>query len=224
MSNTVYCSKLCGLRQFKGITLASIKTYLDNRLEARQVKAQQREQKKVAREEAQRIVALNKQLKDAHSRIRASKPCLGCGNPVGTSIGRPKDYCCDKCKPITEAHKASKLKQKIIRAYKKRVTAVEAVSPMKVFKQANWKCQWCGVDTPREKRGTYEDCAPELDHIIPLSRGGSHTYANVQCLCRKCNGLKGNKDTPPPHLQSLEGIETENRLFPHAENKSPFLI
>lgn len=196
MRNTIYCSNRCGLRSFKGITLASIKAHLDKRLKTQQVKAQQRQQKKAAKEEAQRIASLNQQLKEAHLRLRAEKPCDVCGKAVGKSRTRPKDVCSPTCRKKTEAALANKLRAKIVREHKKKDTAVESVSPMKVFKQANWKCQWCGVDTPREKRGTYEDCAPELDHIIPLSRGGSHTYANVQCLCRKCNGRKGDKITP----------------------------
>lgn len=33
----------------------------------------------------------------------------------------------------------------------------------------------------------------EMDHIIPLSRGGIHHASNVQPLCRSCNAKKGNK-------------------------------
>ena len=33
----------------------------------------------------------------------------------------------------------------------------------------------------------------ELDHKIPFSKGGANTVGNIQLLCRKCNGEKGNK-------------------------------
>ena len=69
----------------------------------------------------------------------------------------------------------------------------ESVDPFKVFDRDGWVCQMCGVPTPRELRATWEDNAPELDHIIPLSKGGPHTYKNTQCSCRKCNQRKSDK-------------------------------
>ena len=45
------------------------------------------------------------------------------------------------------------------------------------------KCEQCGTDT-----------APmEIDHIIPLSRGGTNDEANLQLLCRPCNRRKAAK-------------------------------
>lgn len=33
----------------------------------------------------------------------------------------------------------------------------------------------------------------EMDHIVPLSKGGKHEIANIQPLCRYCNATKGAK-------------------------------
>lgn len=67
----------------------------------------------------------------------------------------------------------------------------QPVNVMKVFERDGWRCQVCGKQTPKDRRGTNYSNAPELDHRIPLAKGGPHTYSNVQCACRACNGIKG---------------------------------
>jgi 5-methylcytosine-specific restriction endonuclease McrA len=67
------------------------------------------------------------------------------------------------------------------------------VTPLSILERDGWKCRMCGCDTPRSLRGTTLANAPECDHVIPLSRGGSSTASNMQCLCRRCNALKGSK-------------------------------
>ena len=42
----------------------------------------------------------------------------------------------------------------------------------------------------------------QVDHIIPLSKGGLHHIDNIQLLCPTCNRSKSNKD-PVEHMQSL---------------------
>lgn len=68
----------------------------------------------------------------------------------------------------------------------------EAISRIKVFERDAWCCQVCGRKTPRRLIGTTDERAPELDHRVPMSKGGAHTYANVQCACRRCNARKGS--------------------------------
>ena len=38
-----------------------------------------------------------------------------------------------------------------------------------------------------------DELQPTLDHILPLSRGGLHTYDNTQLLCQSCNSRKKDK-------------------------------
>lgn len=52
----------------------------------------------------------------------------------------------------------------------------------------NFKCCNCGVSVADEPT-----LLLEVDHIIPLSRGGRSSIENLQTLCWKCNRTKSNK-------------------------------
>lgn len=67
------------------------------------------------------------------------------------------------------------------------------VNRRKVFERDGWKCYLCGCDTPMEMSGAREDNSPELDHVVPMSRGGAHSYENTRCSCRACNLAKSDK-------------------------------
>lgn len=69
--------------------------------------------------------------------------------------------------------------------------ARERVDPVAVFVRDHWRCRICGRETPKERMGNPAALdAPTVDHIIPMSRGGPHTYANVRCACHSCNSGK----------------------------------
>lgn len=48
-------------------------------------------------------------------------------------------------------------------------------------------------------RDGYECCfctkrkADSVDHILPKSRGGEHSWTNLVAACRKCNSIKGDR-------------------------------
>jgi hypothetical protein len=52
----------------------------------------------------------------------------------------------------------------------------------KIMKRYNYKCNYCQTD----KRLT-------IDHIIPITKGGSDYKSNLQVLCLSCNIKKSNK-------------------------------
>lgn len=98
------------------------------------------------------------------------------------------------CAPCAEHRfKTAKRIAKLRRKAASRGVNAERVDPLKVFARDKWHCRICGVSTPASKRGTCDANAPELDHIIPVSKGGPHTYLNTQCACRTCNIKKSDK-------------------------------
>lgn len=52
-----------------------------------------------------------------------------------------------------------------------------------VYFRDDYTCQYCG------ERGKKLEC----DHVIPVSRGGTHDLDNLKTACFKCNRSKRNK-------------------------------
>lgn len=103
---------------------------------------------------------------------RAAKTCAGCGIRFEPHHGAQTKYCTAKCGRRDFARRHGK--NNLTRA---RAAGVlyEPVDPIRVFDRDGWTCAMCGVKTPRGLRGSYCENAPELDHVIPIARGGSHT-------------------------------------------------
>ena len=88
-----------------------------------------------------------------------------------------------------------------------------SMSRRAVFVRDNFKCQYCGR------------AAENVDHIIPRSRGGGHTWDNVVAACRPCNsrkedrmleqaGMKLRTSPKPPHesvwiIVAVEKVDPE---------------
>lgn len=57
-----------------------------------------------------------------------------------------------------------------------------------VLQRDNWTCQKCGNSVYREP-----NLLLEVDHIIPISKGGKTEPNNLQTLCWRCNRSKSDK-------------------------------
>lgn len=74
--------------------------------------------------------------------------------------------------------------------------AGETVYRAEVAEAFGWICQLCGepIDpTLKHERHKHNLDALSMDHIIPLSKGGTHTRDNVQPTHYKCNRKKGTQ-------------------------------
>ena len=60
----------------------------------------------------------------------------------------------------------------------------------KIFMRDNFTCQYCGVN--KEEDGV----KLEVDHIIPVSKGGTNKKSNLTTACFRCNRGKSNKVIP----------------------------
>jgi hypothetical protein len=57
----------------------------------------------------------------------------------------------------------------------------------KVLKKDSYTCVKCGQSPAKNN-----DVELEIDHILPVAKGGTNDIENLQALCRKCN--QGKKD------------------------------
>ena len=56
-----------------------------------------------------------------------------------------------------------------------------SLSRRAVFARDGHRCQYCGAH------------ADSLDHVVPRSKGGPHTWDNVVAACRPCNARKRDR-------------------------------
>lgn len=120
---------------------------------------------------------------DYHVKSKYS-PSMFCSKPCRNAHKRMQPW-------YQEMQKQAKARR---RARKKGALKIERIGPRKVFERDDWRCGICNRKTLKSKRGLPHPRAPELDHIVALANGGSHTWDNVQCSCRECNGRKGASD------------------------------
>ncbi len=62
----------------------------------------------------------------------------------------------------------------------------------------DWKCTYCGLEKPLT-----------VDHMIPLSKGGSNSIDNITPACLTCNCSKGDKT----YDEYIDRIKSVNKLI-----------
>ena len=125
--------------------------------------------------------------------------CFECGKEFEyhSEFEGTRKYCSTRClHKATSRNNKHKRRQYINNSYK------ETISMAVVMKRAHGKCEICGCKVHKHKGSQfgYDPTGATLDHIIPLSKGGTHTYDNIQLACSRCNSIKSD---------SLEGVQLQ---------------
>ena len=78
------------------------------------------------------------------------------------------------------------------RAAARGADGVENFGVAEIYERDNWVCGICGHPVDQAESWP-SPRSVSLDHIQPLSRGGSHTRDNVRCSHLSCNTGRGNR-------------------------------
>jgi HNH endonuclease len=126
------------------------------------------------------------QLKISSLNSKKVRACIACNIIIPKTARADKKYCSEEC--------SSKLRGRTMNV-ERRIRTSEPVLHFKrvdIYERDNWTCQLCLTSVNPNLAFPDPMCA-SLDHVIPLSRGGSHQSSNVQLAHLRCNTSRGNK-------------------------------
>lgn len=110
-----------------------------------------------------------------------------------------KPYNTNKNMSARDKQELEFFQQKDVKA--KEVAKRRRISPTQrkaVLERDGYKCRICGISRQYlddKVPGLGEYLRLEIDHIVPIAQGGTSDESNLQCLCWRCNSLKGSKKT-----------------------------
>ena len=82
----------------------------------------------------------------------------------------------------------------------------------KVFERDNYICQYCG-------RSSWKDEVKlEVDHIMPISKGGTDDINNLTTSCRKCNRGKMNKILKVDEKATINKLDKKTTITGQKDN------
>lgn len=122
------------------------------------------------------------------NRIDARPKCEVCGHQCRQHRMR---WCSWGCRKRSPSKQADWRKAGFARRARLNGNQREYFDPLEILERDGWRCQICGVPTPKKLRGSQKPNAPVVDHVVSLKAGGAHTRGNTQCACRECNSNKG---------------------------------
>ena len=116
------------------------------------------------------------------------KKCFECGRHFSTTNNNMRfcSYSCGRKFP----HRARNIRR--YKRMKENGPIDWNISIERLLHRDGYKCYLCGdkMDTRGDTNGDYY---PSIDHVIPISKGGTHTWKNVKLAHRLCNSYKADE-------------------------------
>lgn len=126
-----------------------------------------------------------------HEYATATLTCAECEKvfTVSRYLNERRRYCSEKCSTRALKRETSNHRK---RARKNGVEYDSTVKLHELFVRDGGRCQVCGCKVKRTRKHSKRRAT--LGHIKALSKGGSHTWDNVQLECWVCNTYMGDKE------------------------------
>jgi hypothetical protein len=117
---------------------------------------------------------------------------------------------CRRCEVKCENYVCNDCQRDVVeqgrRKYRERLQGIksEPYTSREIAERDGWRCQLCRKPVNPRKRHPDPMCA-SIDHIVPISQGGTDVRANVQLAHLFCNMSKGNRAVPDGEQLRLLG-------------------
>lgn len=93
---------------------------------------------------------------------------------------------------------------------KKHRLAITAQLRFRVLERDSFKCVYCGMP------GTH--CVLEVDHVVPVARGGTNELSNLAASCADCNAGKSSRVVPLDQLPEAVAQRIHEADIAHRRN------
>lgn len=120
--------------------------------------------------------------------------CVKCSSTFPASNGKRWSKLCAECKRRNKRAAGSAARHRS-RALRYGVSYDPSVNLLELAERDRWTCHICcdPVLKGGHRSGASHPMGPSIDHILPMSLGGSHTWDNVALAHHRCNMLKSNR-------------------------------
>ena len=162
--------------------------------EQKRIDAEHEAQKRAKLKEEMKAERLSREVDEELSKRLAIHVCKNCGKEFCQMVTgyNSKTYCSEKCQKRYFNRGRSEKRHKKLMARRHDTD----ISLEKLFKRDGGVCyicrRVCDWHDGEWRDGTFiaGPSYPSIDHVVPVAKGGTHTWSNVKLACRECNWTK----------------------------------